>query len=231
MIISHEHQYIFIKTNKTAGTSVELLLSKYCGPKDIITPLPPEDERTRKQISGQSPRFYRSSLTEYGLKDIGKLLIRGERKLRFYNHIAGIDVKTRIGETIWNTYTKFCIERNPWDRVISHYFWCNRKPGVSMSFDDYIKSQKIYLLKKKGCNLYTIDNAVAVDHIIRFEDLHAGLDSLRDKLGLPASFELPRAKSQYRKDKRSYRDVLGAQERDLIAEIFADEIANFGYTF
>ena len=46
MIISHKHKFIFIKTRKTAGTSIELFLSRFCGPEDIITPFQsPENER------------------------------------------------------------------------------------------------------------------------------------------------------------------------------------------
>ena len=37
MIISHKHKFIFIKTRKTAGSSIEHFLSKYLGPDDICT--------------------------------------------------------------------------------------------------------------------------------------------------------------------------------------------------
>jgi hypothetical protein len=41
MILSHDRRLIFIKTQKTAGSSLELSLSQICGPTDIITPLMP----------------------------------------------------------------------------------------------------------------------------------------------------------------------------------------------
>jgi len=44
MIISHEHKFIFLKTRKTAGTSIELALSHLCGPDDIVTPMSPNDD-------------------------------------------------------------------------------------------------------------------------------------------------------------------------------------------
>ena len=37
MIISHQLQLIFVKTRKTAGTSIEIALSRYAGPDDVIT--------------------------------------------------------------------------------------------------------------------------------------------------------------------------------------------------
>ena len=44
VIASHQHRFIFLKTRKTAGTSVEIALSKVCGPDDIITEISPEDQ-------------------------------------------------------------------------------------------------------------------------------------------------------------------------------------------
>ena len=67
MILSHERKFIFLRTKKTAGTSIELALSDLCGPDDIITPLTGEDEARRAGRRGaqnwrlhswwQSPRL------------------------------------------------------------------------------------------------------------------------------------------------------------------------------
>ena len=38
MILSHAHRFIYIKTYKTASTSIEAALSAICGPDDVITP-------------------------------------------------------------------------------------------------------------------------------------------------------------------------------------------------
>ena len=39
MIVSHSRKFIFLKTRKTAGTSLEIALSKYCGPEDVLAPI------------------------------------------------------------------------------------------------------------------------------------------------------------------------------------------------
>ena len=52
MIISHKHKFIFIKTFKVSGTSMEIALSRYTGKKDILTPLNLEDEIKRYKKTG-----------------------------------------------------------------------------------------------------------------------------------------------------------------------------------
>jgi len=37
VIASHRHRFVFVKTRKTAGTSLEIALSRHCGPDDVVT--------------------------------------------------------------------------------------------------------------------------------------------------------------------------------------------------
>ncbi len=230
MIISHKHKYIFLKTNKTAGTSIEIALSKSCGKDDIITHISPEDELTRSKLGARGPQNFGAPYGEYGFYDWARLLIRRRSKLRYYNHMNATQVNGLIGDEIWNSYFKFCFERNPWDRVVSLYFF--RHPsGSGPSLTEFIESDEPLALKQRGFGIYSIDGKVVVDKVCRFENIAGEMEEVRKQLGIPEELDLPRAKSRFRKDKRSYRDILDQEQREKIAELFRDEIEYLGYEF
>lgn len=229
MILSHRHRFLFLKTNKTAGTSVEIALSRHCGPDDVITPLVPEDEAKRRELGGRGPQNHLAPWTDYSFRDWRRRL-RGKPKPRFWHHITAAEAKPHIPDEVWDGCFKFCVERNPWDRVVSLYYWrCKTEPRPTI--EEFLASDVPLALKQRGRDVYTLDGQVVVDRVLRFEDLDAELESVRQQLGLPGPLTLPRAKGSFRKDKRSYRDILGPAERDRIAELFADEIAMMGYEF
>lgn len=230
MIISHRHRFIFIKTEKTAGTSIEIALSKFCGPTDVITPISPVDEAMRRERGYRGPQHHLAPLWEYNWRDL-KALTKGRRKLRFYNHAPACHIRSRVSDRVWRDYFKFCFERNPWDRVISAYYWKSASKEVRPSLSDFVESQKALSLKQRGIGAYTIDGKVAVDRICRFENVTEDLEEVRSLLKLPEPLDLPFAKSSSRQDKRSYREILNDADRDKISKLFAEEIALMGYAF
>jgi hypothetical protein len=230
MIISHKYKFIFIKTEKTAGTSIEIALSKFCGEDDIITPVSAADEHIRRNLGHRGPQNYLPPLSDYGLRDYVNLVLYRVKKARYYNHIPAAEIKDYVGDNVWNTYYKFCFERNPWDRLISLYYYKNRsEPRPTIS--EFLESGIPNILKRRGFQCYTINGEVVVDKVCLFENLKEEIESIRVHLGLPERIKLPRAKSSFRKDKQSYREILGEDEIDKIRELFRDEIALFGYVY
>lgn len=181
-------------------------------------------------MGGRGPQHHMAPLHAYGPKALYKLLLRGEKKPRYKNHTSAEKIRKRIGEDIWNDYYKFCFERNPWDRFVSFYYWRFRS-GHRPTIAEFMNTRAPLALKKNGFYLYTIDGEVAVDRICRFENLPEELESVRKEIGLPEELVLPRAKSQFRKDKESYRDILDDEQRENISRLFSDEIELFGYEF
>ena len=209
MIISHKYKFIFIKTRKTAGTSIEIALGKICGDDDIVTPITENDTLQFQHIS------------------------RNNR--RFWNHIGATEIKQRIPKEAWDNYTKFTIERNPWDKVVSMYWWRRNTHKITDSFADYC--MKICQIDKEAYKspsdfeLYTIKEKLAVDYIIKIENLVDDFSNIISKLNLPISDDLPRAKSQYRKDKKHYSYYYNDKSRNIIKEKFNREISLLDYSF
>jgi len=225
MIISHKHRFIFIKIEKTAGTSIEIALSRYCGPDDIITPVSPEDETLRQELGGRGPQNYIIPVGAYSAKDWVSLASR-MRLPAFVNHASAAFIRDHIDHAVWDSYFKFCFERNPWDKIVSYYYWENRKRDLP-SISEFIRSGRASRLRGRG--LYTIDGEVAVDKIYLFERIADEMTDIARVLGLPEVPVLPRAKSCYRKDRRHYRELISPQDRDWISKAYACEIDSFSY--
>jgi len=68
-----------------------------------------------------------------------------------------------------------------------------------------------------------------VDRVCIYEDLERELEKIRVHLGIPEKIELPLTKSSFRKDKRSYREILSGEQIEKIRELFNKELSLFGY--
>ena len=230
MLISHRYKFIFIKTKKTAGTSLEIALSRYLGPDDVITHITPQDETLRQQRGGRGPQHFYLPLTRLRGADWRRWWQTRQRPY-FYNHMPAHEISDYVSPKVWRDYYKFCFERNPWDKVISWYFW-EHKAAPRPTLAEFLRAGRAQdLAAEGGSSLYTIDGQVVVDDIFRYEALEGALQTLTQRLGLPEVPQLPHAKGQFREDKRPYQQVYGEEERELVAAIFADEIARLGYRF
>lgn len=206
MILSHRHRFIFIKTLKTAGTSIEVALARHCGPDDIVTPINPP-------VGGHQPRNAEG----------------------YYNHIGAADIRARAGTEIWDSYFKFAFERNPWDKVVSYYHWVQTRGHRFDSFEAFIaecvKTNRFPLRLPSSRELYTLQGRLAVDRVGRYESLREDLRDIGRHLGLALEDELPRAKGGLRPERSPYQSYYTPATRAVVALFFAPEIRQFGYRF
>jgi hypothetical protein len=224
MVVSHEHKFIFVKTTKTAGTSIEIALSRYCGPLDIITPISPEDEVMRLEAGGRVPQNYTLPLRCYDVSDWNRLFRTGKRR-QFRNHNPASVIRQGLGESLWNSYYKFCVERDPFDKAISRYSWSTRPPRPPLR-DYLVQAPEAHL---SNWHIYTIENTVAVDFVVRYERLREDLEAVARRIGLPGSLELPRAKGGHREERAHYSQILDDASRRRLETVCAREIEAFGY--
>ncbi len=223
MLISHRYQLIFVKTRKTAGTSIETSLSRFFAEEDVITPIAADDEAERRRL-GIVPRNYHVPLSGYRPRDFVNLL-RGRRR-RYFNHIPARQIRAHLGNKIWNTYFKFCVERNPWDKVVSQYHYLN-KDGEYRDLADFVARAALW----SDYERYTIRDELAVDQVVRYENLQEELIEVCRRVGLPYDGWMPKAKGGFRQDRRHYTEVLGPAEQEHIRQRFAAEIDLLDYRF
>ncbi len=232
MIISHKHKFIFIKTRKTAGSSIQIYLSHLCGEQDIFSPIDKAEQsylpRNFRGLFSPIPEFaeYRSSPSK-----IMKTLWRFLTLKKFQSHIKAREVRERIPPKIWNTYYKFSIDRNPWDKVLSHYHFVRQRYRryYNISFDRYLQTAELPYNYKK----YTdIDDNIIVDKVIKYENLIEELDEVFNQLGIAFNGTLGASeKSHYRKDRRPYQEVYSEDQKLLVEKLFDKEIKMHGYEF
>jgi len=202
MIISHKFKFIFIKTRKTAGTSIEVFLSEFCGPDDIVTPIIPH-------VPPHSPRNYEG----------------------FYNHMPAHAIRSRVDPGVWNSYYKFCVERNPWDKVLSHFSMLRVRSNGTLTFEQYMQLQHFPV----NFPMYTEpedSGTIIVDDVLRYESLSDGLSHTFKRLGIPFSGDLGvYAKAGHRTDRRHYTDMYSPEQAYLVRMAFSMEIKLHGYSF
>ena len=229
MIISHKYKFIFVKTFKTAGTSIEVYLSQHCGGEDIVTPIFPHVEpHTPRNHTGFFNPIPELTLTRgSGMRG---LLHDFRRRRKFYNHIPAWVVRARIPEKIWKNYFKFCVERNPWDKTLSHYSMAKSRFGDSLPFDEYLSRRHFPICYPLYTDLKT--GKIIVDRVVRYENLLGELGDIFGQLGIPFDGSLHvKAKSEYREDRRSIQEVYTEEQKHIIQEAFSWEIRTHGYQF
>jgi hypothetical protein len=217
LLISHLHRFIYLKTVKTGGTAVEIYFEVYCGDP---------------AQSGDIPHFREAGVSAWGV--IGT---RGAATGAWYNHMPASRIRERMGEADWNDYFKFCVVRNPFDRVVSQ-FWFQLEAAAreELRQADFAAVRKAFagwsrqLRFPVDSMIYRIDGQPGIDYFIRYERLHEGLEEVCRRLNVPWQPErLGRYKSGFRVRPEHFLEYYNSRVTALVRAEFAWEL-DFGLT-
>lgn len=215
MIISHHWKFIFVKTRKTGGTSAEIALSRLCRPGDIVTPVSEEDEHLRPNVT-VGPKQMTFDVNGSVIK------LTNHSPLRDALRIFGAKLKD---------YKIISVERNPFDRAASMYFWKIRNRSEENS-GMTVK----WVINNFNSNmpLYSLFGIPVFDYMLRTESLDEDLAALAENLGIKGALTsgLVRAKSGYR-PKSASREEIFADDllRRVVESKSMAELYQFGYSF
>jgi Sulfotransferase family len=226
MIISHSHRFIFVKSLKTAGTSIEAALSHSCSGNDIVTPLGPY---------------------EFNRDESGAWVHQSMNEGSYQQHDDAKTIRDSLPPETWSSYFKFSITRNPWDRALSFFFWDRRQDStlvpqkrlyhsLGVPLDDFtpVKQKFVAFIKCRTLEsndaFYVMDDQLCTDFVIRYEHLDEDCQEVCKRTGLPP-FQIPRLKTGIRKDKRHYSEYFDDEAREIVADLHRNDIRFFNYRF
>jgi hypothetical protein len=169
MIHLKTHKVIFVKPRKVAGTSFELLLSKYSGANDVITPLSKADELKRISETGVMAQNYGYRLVDaniYTLRTLIYRIINGLRLQKYYNHMSLKEIKMNMNQDDWERCKKVSIIRDPADYILSYYFH-NIDRSIDFELWYYQNKRELLALNRS----YFIDGKCEIDFFIYYNDI------------------------------------------------------------
>lgn len=168
----------------------------------------------------------------------------------WYNHMNPQQIKEKLNnDHVWKEYFKFGCIRNPWDRVVSEYFWLKEKLKydpywykrtdkwklevemlVKLPFEDYCTQrtirQSFFCLSLY--KFYRLDK-YHIDFFIRFEHLYDDIQIACDKLSL--NCDISTLLHQQKSNHKHYTEYYTDETRNQIAKTYKDDIDFFNYKF
>ena len=217
MIICHPHRIIFFKSKKVAGTSFETALSAECGPDCVITPITPVDEEARQKRTGRGAQNFAHQTWPDG----------STSDHIFYNHMTAAEAARCIPESIWSSYRKVAITRDPFDVMVSRYYWEGGEQ-LGQNFEHFAVRHRAFATENE--EIAPFSGPLKMDHFLRYAHLEEDIKALGID-GLWARFSSITSKSGYRPKSRTAGAIYAKfpAAADVVAKECKGEIDHFGY--
>ena len=191
----------------------------------------------RKIIFIHIPKTAGSSI-EHLLRDEGKyeLDFIGVRNGRSTHHYMGIELKLILKE-LYPTYYKFSFVRNPYDRLISEYFWCrinNVGHKFNKTFDEFLDYVEDVIKNKKffkpiendhfipQYSFLFFNNKLLVNNIFKYEDLETVAPLIKKRLKIKTSL-------QHLNKSVKNEITLTQEQKDRIYNLYQIDFETFNY--
>lgn len=223
MLLSHQKKFIFIHIPKTAGTSITGALVPYCRWIDRV-------------LFGES----NASKAARKVIDVAGNRIKPISRLGgFHKHAKAFQIRAGMDQALFDSYFKFAIVRDPYDLVVSMYFFLRQdkyhpmhKDVVQMDFAQFVpfylssgpSIQTDFLMDKDKKQLI-------VDYVGHFETLAEDVQWIFERIGVAEDRGLTHKNPSVGRKGRSYRELYTADVRELVENYYRSDFEELGYQY
>ncbi len=204
MLISRQHNFVFIHIYKNAGTSITAALMPFATSK-------------WRGLANRALRKY----TKYF------------DPRPFPSHIKASEMVDRMGRKSFDSFFSFAIVRNPWDWQVSLYQYMLKDTTHEWhdftkrlgSFEKYIVWRCEEQVRFQKDFIYS-NGELLVDFVGRFETLNEDFEKICSRIGISAS--LPKLNVS---NTKPYREFYSSETKELVRRAFDPDISLLEYEF
>jgi hypothetical protein len=216
VLISHGKKFIFIKNKKCAGTSVEAFFEKYC--------MDPSENYVQSH-------FRDSQINNFGIisQRADPYNFKGHDQLKWRNHMGIKEIIKHLGKKKAEEYFKFCVIRNPYDKMVSFYHHRMRVLDKTLTFDEWCKYRQTHCLNNYRLKL---DDEYKIDFYIRYEHLEDDIKKVCEKLNIDFNpNNLPKYKNNIRPKKPYQKYYNNERTKNIVYMKHQKEFEKYNYKF
>ena len=146
-------------------------------------------------------------------------------------HISAGMARKIYGDEIWNTYTKFSVVRNPWDRIVSMWAtkWWHQASDLdeNCSLEEFVRNMRPHPHEIYNTFYYHEILDEDIDFVLRFESLQKDFSRMLNSIGVD-DVTLPHIE---KREHARYTTMYNDKEKQIVSELYQTDIVEFGYSF
>ena len=114
------------------------------------------------------------------------------------------------------SYSILCFIQNQWRRALSEFFELKKfQREQSLGLDTFIESGMFEKFARSCRSIYSDQGNILVKDLYRHENLWEAIVSIFNDLSLTGNPQLLRAKSDFRTNRRPYKDFLNSNQKTI----------------